>query len=508
MVSTEESKEVRFRKALLNPLFIQKELNNRSFFEFFKYFWPEISNEELQLNWHIKYLCDELQMMAENVALSNPKEYDLIINIPPGTTKTSIVSQAFPVWCWSRWFWMKIISLSYSAELSLESADKSRDIIRSERFQEMYPTIRIKPDSDTKGHYKIIKLQQDNPGRQPKQIIGGGRYSTSVNGTLTGFHGHILLIDDAINPQQALSETELRKTNRWLDQTLSTRKINKAVAVSIYIMQRLHQDDPSGYILAKQKKNVKHICLPGESINYGQYIKPAELIQHYQDGLLDPTRLDHKVLEDLEADLGQYGYAGQVGQNPTPPSGGMFKIDHIGIMEHMVSQAMIEKRIRYWDKAGTAQVKDPRGNSAFTAGVLMYKLRTGKWLIVDVKRGRWSAEERERIILETAQADGKDVEVWTEQEPGSGGKESAEATIKNLAGFSAHKETPVGNKVARADPYSVQVNNGNVLMMRGEWNKDLLNEYKDFPFSKFKDQVDASSGAFSKLTAKRIAKSY
>src|SRR5690606_19446496 len=90
--------------------------------------------------------------------------------------------------------------------------------------------------------------------------------------------------------------------------------------------------------------------------------------------------------------------------------------------------------------------------------------------------------------------------VAVEQEPGSGGKESAEATVKNLAGFVAVKDRPTGDKAYRADPYSVQVNEGNVRLLVGAWNEDYIEELKHFPNSTHKDQTDASSGAFASVT--------
>ena len=131
----------------------------------------------------------------------------------------------------------------------------------------------------------------------------------------------------------------------------------------------------------------------------------------------------------------------------------------------------------------------------------MSKLRNGSFLIEDIKRGRWSTEKREEIIKRCAETDGRKCYVMVEQEPGSGGKESAEATVKNLAGYLAGKDRPTGDKVYRADPYSVQVNVGNVKLLAGAWNQDYLNELKHFPSSTFKDQTDASSGAFAKLTS-------
>jgi predicted phage terminase large subunit-like protein len=357
--------------------------------------------------------------------------------------------------------------------------------------------LEIKDDKNTRSNFRIVKKIG---GRNKQVLVGGSRYSTSVGGTLTGFHGDILLVDDPLNPGQAASETEIKTANHWVEQTLSTRKTDKAITPTVIIMQRLHQDDPSGHMLAKQKANIKHISLPGECRNYKEQVHPPELIKFYKDDLLDPKRMPWSVLADMEADLGQYGYSGQVGQNPTPPGGGMFKVDHFSIIDNLPSIRNIVKSVRYWDKAATKE-----GKGAFTAGVKMHLLSNGFFVVSDVKRGRWETHERERIIRETAEADRTIVDVWSEQEPGSGGKESAQATVRNLAGFRAFSETSTGEKANRADPFSVQVNNGNVSLLRGIWNHAFIEEYRFFPYGTFKDQVDAGSGAFNKLAHKRIA---
>ena len=105
LTRTKPPKQTVLDVARQNPYLLIREMGNRSFFEFFKFFWPEISNEELKVNWHIETLCNELQIMAERVANNEPRLYDRIINVPPGTSKTSICSVMFPVWCWTRWFW-------------------------------------------------------------------------------------------------------------------------------------------------------------------------------------------------------------------------------------------------------------------------------------------------------------------------------------------------------------------------------------------------------------------
>jgi predicted phage terminase large subunit-like protein len=507
MLRTKVPKRKVLLEAIDNPLLIIRELNNRSFYHFLRFFWPEISSEEFVENWHIPFLCNELQLVAERVARGEPNDYDLLINISPGTTKTITCNIAYPAWIWTRWHWMRIISASYSASLALEAAEYSRDMIRSDRFQAVYPELDIKEDKDTKSNFRVVKRERA-PGRPERLIFGGNRYSTSVGGTLAGYHGHILIWDDPLNPHQAVSEKKLAEANRWIDRTLPTRKVNKITTTTIGIMQRLHQNDPSGHILAKKKKKLRHISMPGEIRNYRDQVQPPELVEMYQDDLFDVNRMPWSVLKDLEADMGQYGFAGQIGQNPVPPGGGMFKVDRFPQIQTMPSDVLILEVVRYWDKAGTKEIEEGRGSGggAYTVGVKMAKLKDDKYLIMDVVRGRWSSEEREKIIRSTAEADGKGVKIYHEQEPGSGGKESAEATIKNLAGFASYADRPQGDKIYRADPYSVQVNNGNMIMLRGDWNHEFIDEHRNFPFSTYKDQVDAAAGAFSQLTRKRIAR--
>jgi len=471
-------------------------------------FWNEVCDDDLIWNWHLDKICDELCKIAFRVAAGLPKEYDLIINVPPGTTKTKTACVMFQPWCWVRWPWMRFITASYSGALSLEAAESSRDLVKSEKFKYFFPELGVKRDKDQKSNFRLVERTFDDNGVITNEIPRGNRFSTSVGGTLTGFHGHILLVDDPLDPNRASSEGELKRSNHWIDQTLSTRKVNKKVSTTILIMQRLHQDDPTGHWLDKKNKKLRHICLPGEirTEQYREQLRPKSWDKFYENGLLDPNRMPMEVLEDMLIDLGQYGFAGQVGQTPIPPGGGMFKVDNFSIIDTLPYDPGSEKcrTVRYWDKAGTDRSKNK--NAAYTCGVKMTKIGKGshaKLVIEDVKRGQWATEKREHIIRSTAEADGHHVGIFHEQEPGSGGKDSAKATTTNLMGFTAKPDRPSGNKVYRADPYSVQVNNGNVILMRGSWNTEFVEEHRFFPNSKFKDQVDAASGAFSKLTAKK-----
>lgn len=453
-----------------------------SFFEFVKEMWDTIIKEKPVWNWHIEYLCNELQAIAERVMAGLPNLHDTIINIPPGTTKSTIVSIMLPVWVWTKMPSARFICGSYTHTLALDLARKSRDVLESEKYQRLFPGLKLREDQNTKGHYVNNK--------------GGARLSTASGASAIGLHAHFILIDDPIDPQAVLSDLELREVNRWMNETLSMRKVDKVVTTTILVMQRLNQNDPTGNKLS-QGDNVYHICLPAEDteLEKDSSVLPLSLRAKYVNGLLDPVRLPHSVLEAAKK-KGEYFYAGQFLQKPVPLGGGMFKIDRF--LRDLDLPDKWLQLVRYWDKAST------KGGGAFTVGVLMGEDFNERFWVLDVVRGQWESAKREEIIKKTAEADGHKVIIGIEQEPGSGGKDAAEASAKRLAGYRVRIQKAVIDKELRADPFSVQVNSGNVAIKRGAWNKEYISELQYFPFSKYKDQVDASSGAFSLLKRPKV----
>jgi predicted phage terminase large subunit-like protein len=365
----------------------------------------------------------------------------------------------------------KVIGASYSKDLAGDLSRKNRDIVKSSKYEKCF-NIELREDQDVKTYFMNSKK--------------GFRIAVGTGG-ITGYHGHFIIVDDPLNPNEALSDAELKATNTWMFETLSNRKVDPKITPTILIMQRLHQNDPTANMIEKTDR-IKHICLPAIAT---EKVNPPELARHYIDGIMDPIRLPKNVLDNYYKALGERGFTGQYLQFPSPASGSMFKIDRITTD---IPSYKWRLRVRFWDKAGTAQ------GGAYTAGVLMGVDINNKFWVLDVVRGQWDSAARERIIKETTIRDGYEVVVGVEQEPGSGGKESAENTAKNLAGYHVKIIRPTGDKTARADPFSTQVNAGNVSIMRGNWNQPFLDELMFFPDSTYKDQVDASSGAFSLLS--------
>jgi phage terminase large subunit-like protein len=290
------------------------ELCRRKLSFFVKEFWDTIIDDELEWAPHMDILCDEIQAVYERVftrtdpqtdkPIRLPKLYDLIINIPPGTTKSTICTIMAPAWSWTRDASLRHITASFAESLSTGHAVKSRDIIRSDKYKRYFPHIEIKKDQDNKTDYI--------------NTANGQRYVTSVGASPTGVHAHIITVDDPLNPKEAVSEVGLENAIKFFDDTLSTRKVDKRVTPLILIMQRLHVKDPTGHLLEKKKSAIRHICLPG---TISQNVKPDEYRKIYKDGFLDPVRLGPAQLAELKLDLGSYNYSGQIEQTPTPAGG-------------------------------------------------------------------------------------------------------------------------------------------------------------------------------------------
>jgi predicted phage terminase large subunit-like protein len=466
-----------------------RSIYQESLYEAFRISWPTIVHEKLVESWYFKYLCDEVQKVLERVFLGLPKEYDLIINMPPSMGKSAFIC-IVRAWAVSRMPSFRSIIASYSHTLAMKMNVKTRDIIQSEWFQSAFPEVRIRDDYNTKAHYMTTE--------------GGECLSAGVDGTITGFHAHALFWDDLLNAKQAASEADLENVKRFDEETYPSRVISREATPIIGIMQRLHEQDPTGRRLRKALKDsatpVKLICLPA-TLEYDP--SPKRLSNFYTDGLLDPIRLPQKQCDQIKADSGEMVYAGQYGQQPVPREGGMFKVDRFRIIPTI--DKPLSRIIRYWDKAGSKRKK-----SAFTAGVKMgvaewsqpiqgKNVTIRQYYVLDVLNFQERAGNREAIILETAKADGPEVAIWMEQEPGSGGLDSAEMTITNLGGFQVHAELPKGDKVARADAFASQVDVYNVALVHGEWTEDFKEQLRLFPNGRLKDMVDAAAGAFRKL---------
>ncbi len=479
------------QRILADPDALNTELATRKLHHFVEQAWHVVEpNTVYKSNWHIDAICEHLQ------AVFDGEIRNLLVNIPPRCMKSLIISVFWPTWSWintpsTRWLFS-----SYAHPLAVRDAVKSRRILQSDWFQSRWGN-RFKMSGD-----QNAKQRYDN-------TVGGYRIATSVGGAATGEGGDYVVVDDPHNIFEIESDIVRKGVILWWDEVMSTRLNDPETGGKIIIMQRGHQYDLSGHVL--EKGDYEHLCLPMEfeekrrcSTSIG-FTDPRK-----EEGeLLCPNRIGGDANRAMRLALGSYGYAAQMQQTPTAREGNMFKIDNLNLVDE-IKESNVKKRWRSWDKAGT------EGGGAYTVGLRMgrYKKprpngsfdkegneRSSKYFIDDLIRGQWSSGKRESKIKEASKKDGKKIFIVVEQEPGSGGLESAEGTARNLVGRHVDIVRPTGDKADRADPFSVAVENGLVDVLHSHWTHDLIEEMKHFPQSTYKDQVDAGAQAFNKLSS-------
>lgn len=451
-------------------LAIQVEAQEDLYF-FSKYLFKERRKYKWMHNWHHRVVCDALMKVFRG------ETKRLIINIPPRYSKTELAVINFMAWCFGKAPDSEFIHVSYSATLAANNAFQTRNLVQEEAYLKVFPNLTLRDDSKAKDDWRTSE--------------GGVCYSQGTGGTITGFgagklrdtFGGAIIIDDPHKASEARSDTIRKSVIEWFQNTLESRT-NSPDTPIILIMQRLHEEDLAGWLLDGGN---------------GEVWEHLELSAIQPDGsALWPEKHTIQELNRMEL-AAPYVFSGQYRQRPSPPAGGFFKPDNIEIVDALPSEIL--KEVRAWDLASSENEGD------FTAGPRMVKGKDNIIYIVDMVHGQWGPDGVNRTIKQTAEIDGKKVVIRLPQDPGQAGKSQAKSFITMLAGFSVVVETVSGDKITRAQPFAAQVNVGNVKMLRGPWNKTLIDELRNFPNAKYDDQVDGLSDGYNYLLdAKKRAK--
>ena len=175
----------------------------------------------------------------------------------------------YPLWCWVNDPTQRFICGSYASTPAEDISEKCYNIYTSDKFKAVYPEL-IEKTSGGKTNFKNGLL--------------GERYTTSTGSGITGIHAHQIILDDPMSPAIASSLVERERANKWVSETISSRKVSNDFSVVIIVMQRLHEQDTTGYILSKPSLRTHHICIPAE---LSSDIRPVQLSSYYVDGLFD-----------------------------------------------------------------------------------------------------------------------------------------------------------------------------------------------------------------------------
>jgi len=384
----------------------------------------------------------------------------------------------FPVWCWIKDPKLRFITASYSADLSIEHSTRSRDIINSEWFRERWGDLfHIKKDQNLKSRYENNFL--------------GVRRATSVGGTVTGQGGDFLIVDDPVSPQHAASEIERENANEWYRTTFYSRLNNPHTGIRIIIMQRIHDNDLSGFLLygGESRMKYQHICIPAEK---SDDVKPKKLKSFYdEDGLFWADRFSRNILDDYKQALGSYGYAGQLMQTPTPLNSGMIKAEWLKIDQYKIVDDKVAVNFVI-DPAYTSNEKnDP-------SALLAYTFKDNKWQIIDCVNVYKEFPELVKFIPQWVTKNGYNNNSRIYVEPKASGK-SIVQTLHKETGLNIREDKPPSkDKVARVQDISASLESGRVSLLKGKWNEEFVQQLVKFPSAKHDDMVDCLVMAINK----------
>jgi predicted phage terminase large subunit-like protein len=384
--------------------------------------------------------------------------------MPPRHGKSEYSSKYLPAWFIGTYPEKRVILTSYEATFAASWGRKARNLL--EEFGGDFGVQVAKSPSAAD--------QWDVEGR------GGGMVTAGAGGAITGKGAHLAIIDDPIkNAEEAASQTIRDKIWEWWQSTLYTRL--EPDGVVIVIQTRWHEDDLCGRL----KQEARTVG--------GERWRILNLPAILNDGsALWPERYSLDRLNQIKRSVGSYYWESLYQQNPTAREGSFFKVNRLNFIDE---QPFNLQCVRAWDLAAT------EGDGDYSAGVKIGKDADGRIFICDVQRGQWASDERDKWIKYTAGSDGKQCKIRIAQDPGQAGKSQALQLTRMLSGYVVKSEVVSGDKSTRADGYSSQVNGGNVWIVKGPWNRDYIEELRQFPKGKHDDQVDGSSDAFNELTA-------
>jgi predicted phage terminase large subunit-like protein len=414
--------------------------------------------------------------------LRNGNRPALVLQAPPQHGKTETMID-FIAWAAGQDPNLKTIFGSYSDDLGIRVNMALQRLYEAPRYRQIFGRTRINESNVSSDSGRWLR----NTSILEYVKREGSFRNTTVLGQINGQGLDLGVIDDPIKGRaEAQSKAMRDKTWSWFTDDFFGRFSDHAGFVMI--MTRWHLDDPVGRWL----EHFPHTRV----LRYPAIAEEDE--EHRKKG--EPLFPEMKPLEFLrqrQKVLTNASWESIYQQRPIAAGGDMFPIDRFKVI-HSIDKTNIKRSVRYVDKAGT------EGGGAYTAAVLVHDMKDGTTVVEDVLRGQWSALERERRLYQAAQADTAEYmryQVWVEQEPGSGGKESAESSIRMLKGMDVHADKVTGAKEIRAEPYAAQVQAGQVFIKAAEWNREFLEEHEVYPMGKYKDQVDATAGAFNKLAA-------
>ena len=419
----------------------------------------------LAMSWHLEVIAAKLTAVREG------KIRRLIINLPPRHLKSLMASIAFPAWCLGRDPSAQILCVSYAQDLSDKLARDCRSIMTSAWYRGIFP---IRLAAHRQAVEEFITTAQ------------GYRLATSNGGVLTGRGADIILIDDPLKPEEALSDAQRQAANDWFDHTLYSRINDKRRGAIVIIMQRLHEDDLVGHVLAQEPWEVVRFPAIAETdeVHEIETIWGPRCFTRRQGEALHPEREPLETLGRIRRTVGEYNFAGQYQQTPAPLGGGMVKAEWFKRFGANQRPESFERIVQSWDTANKATEL-----SDFSV-CTTWGLKGKDFYLLNVLRKRLEYPALKRAVREQQSLFNANVVLIED-------KASGTQLIQELITDGFHMVTrykPECDKIMRLHAQTAVIEYGFVYIPEtAPWLAEYLHEMTVFPKGKHNDQVDSTA---------------
>ena len=455
-------------------------------------------------NWHIDFLAEELTALfidelgylypeIDTAKVLSKRKNRITINVPTRSMKTLLISVFFPCWLILHNNKLKIVTVSYSADLSRQINRQRRDIINSEWFQKYFGDIaKIKDGMDRQDEFELESL--------------GMMYSTSIGGTFTGKGGDLVILDDIQKPADMHSPTERAAAVLFLKETLPTRLNNQNTGKIINVQQRLHYQDVTGYIQENLSSLYDFVKIPLEAEDNQTYIgKITGRVWKVKKGdVLWPERMGKDQVAALRLQLGSHAYQAQQQQNPTPEGGSILNASWLREYQQTPQSLIHNLRELEPDRFSGCQLifswdmsfKVAKDTDFVGCVVGLHDLQNEKVYIVDYMKERLTfTQVLARMMNMHERWQNEELPILHIVEEKANGSAVIDVMKQKIAGIIPFDP---GNqdKVTRMKVASPYVESGSVLIPgehKAHWTPSLVSELVKFPFIEHDDIADAFS---------------
>jgi predicted phage terminase large subunit-like protein len=418
---------------------------------------------------YVLYLIEALQRVSEG------KDTRIILNLPPRHLKSILASIVWPAWLLGQDPKLRIAVVSHSQALARDLGLKALRLMETEFYQDVFPQTRLRDDRQ-----QAIDFETSQ---------SGGRYAASFETGITGRGFDFIIVDDPISAHAVRSSAERDRTNENFDTMVASRLDNQLRGAIVIVGQRLHENDLSGYLLAKG--GWKHISLPLVAEEPTSLQIDSRLWVRNPGDVLLPALWSADAVAQTRAAVGEAIFSAQYQQNPSAANGELIKPDHIRKFAELPPDA--NRYILSWD---TAVKTGP--NSSYTV-CLVFVTDGRRHYVVDVLRAR----------LDPVQARDAALRLIVQYRPNKILVEDASSGPGLAKMLEEHHHrcelwpTPGLNKQERLEPHLHMFSEGRVLIKNNQpWTIDLASEWLRFPFSMYDDQVDAMTQYLNWAAAK------